>query len=114
MCKAADVHRPFEHPQCITKQLVIRTLYALQAVSPAADSDPSDVEVQAGATTEKPAAQREDADESDYEPSGFKKRGLRKLAEGNAPPKIAAEPSSLGAEAEEAQKPRGRKVCLWH
>ena len=64
--------------------------------------------------TERRAGQHENADESDYEPSGIKRRGLRKLGEGNDPPATGAEPSIVGAQAEEAQKPKGRKVCLWH
>ena len=72
--------------------------------------------MQGGATTEKQAAQLEDADESDYKPSGIKRRGLRKLAEGNASLETGVEPCIAGAEAEPeaAQKPKGRKVCFWH
>lgn len=70
--------------------------------------------MQGGATTEKQAAQHENADESNYKPSGIKRRGLRKLAEGNAPLETGAEPCIAGAEAEAAQKPKGRKVCFRH
>ncbi|CAK0784596.1 hypothetical protein CVIRNUC_007800 [Coccomyxa viridis] len=80
-----------------------------QAVSPAADTEPSDVELQASATTGKHAAQDEDPDGSEYEPSGAKKRGRRKLAEGSAPHEQEAEPSLAEAEAEDTQKPKGRK-----
>ena len=86
-------------------------LHALQAVSPAADPDPRDVE--AGTATGKRAAQHEAADESDNELSGVKERGLRKPAEGNVPPQKEAEPSIAGAEAQETQKPKGRKVRFW-
>ena len=86
----------------------------LQAVSPAADTEPSDVELQASATTGKRAAQDEDANGSEYEPSGAKKRGRRKLAKGSAPHEQGAEPSLAEAEAEDTQKPKGRKVRLWY
>ena len=85
----------------------------VQAVSPAADTEPSDV-VQGSATTGKRAAQDEDAEESEYEPSGVKKRGRGRLAEGSAPHEQEAEPSIVEAEAEDMQKPKGRKVRLWH
>ena len=86
----------------------------LQAVSPAADAEPSDVELQGSATTGKRAAQDADADGSEYELSGVKKRGRRRLAESSAPHEQEAEPSIVEAETEDTQKPKGRKVRPWH